>query len=112
MIARSLKGLCWTKCPLLLLFFFYGRQVFGPDLFFSGSVKAIVRWLVASVVHHVDELDRKAIELRLGLQLLQLMIYGLLFLFKMLKTFIFEESLLVIQKFIEITLIHIIVGPF
>lgn len=71
-----------------------------------------MRWLVASVVHHVDELDRKAIELRLGLQLLQLMIYGLLFLFKMLKTFIFEESLLVIQKFIEITLIHIIVGPF
>ena len=57
-IARSLQGLGWTKCPLLLLFFFYSLQVFGPDLFFSCGVKAVVRRLVTSVVHHVDELDR------------------------------------------------------
>lgn len=56
-ITCCLQSLGWTKCPLLLLFLFYSLQVFGPDLFFSCGVEAVVRWLVAPVVHHVDELD-------------------------------------------------------
>ena len=61
MITCSLQGFSRTKCPLLLLFFFHSLQVFSPDLFFSSCVKAVVRWLVAPVIHHIDKLDRKSI---------------------------------------------------
>jgi hypothetical protein len=56
MVTCSLQSLGWTKCPLLLLFLFYSLQVFGPNLFFSCGVEAVVRWLVTPVVHHIDKL--------------------------------------------------------
>ena len=96
----------------MLLLFFDSLQIFGPDLLLACSVETVVRWLVTPVVHHIDELDREAIKLRFWLQFLQFKVDGLLFLFKMFKTLVFEESLLVIQKFIKITLLHVVVRTF
>ena len=111
-VTCCLQRLSWTKSPLLLLLLFHSLQVLGSDFLLTSSIKTIMCWLVAPIIHHVDKLDRKTIELRLWLQLFQFLVYGLLFLFEMFQTFVFEESLLVIQKFIEVTLVHIIVWPF
>jgi len=97
---RWLKSLCWTQSSFYHLLILYSLKIFSPYLFFSMSIESIVSFLELSVIHHVYKLDWKTIEFWLCFYFLEFRINSILFRFEWFNTFIFQKSLLIVQKFI------------